>query len=196
MESLAIPGVVSIGSAVPKNCSLGVKYFCIGFTDHVDCRTLPLSVSNIIPSSIIAIEKLGNVDNLDRALAAVTPKSIKGCLVVGAVFAAVAMLLGIYSLCSPALHRLGFTSLPLILRVSTHLRSICSVVCLIPILVLTVILYGLRLKVKLPMELALETGEASKQILAALTCAIFMGISIIVGWTLDCHMGDLSWSTL
>lgn len=61
---------------------------------------------------------------------------------------------------------------------------------------LTAILYGLRLKAKLPMELALETGEASKQILAALICALFMGISIILGWALDRYIGDSSWTIL
>jgi hypothetical protein len=129
-------------------------------------------------------------------LAKATPKSITGCLIMGAVFAALTMFLGICSLCSLALHRPGFTFLPSILRATTLLRSVCSLVCFIPLLVLTVILYGLQLKVKLPVELVLETGEASKQILAALTCAIFMGILIIVGWSLDRYMGDLSWSTI
>lgn len=105
----------AIGSTVPKNCLLGVKYFCISFTDHVDYRALLLNLLNIILSSIITIEKLGNIDNLDQVLVAVTPKSIKGCLVIGAVFAALVILLGIYTLYSLVLRRLGFTSFPLIL---------------------------------------------------------------------------------
>ena len=182
----------AIGSIVPNNCSLGVKYFCIGFTDHVNCSALPLNVSDIIPSS--AIHKLSSVEDLDQALAKATPKSIKKCLIIGAVFASLAMFLGISSLCSLVLQVPGFTSVPSILLVSARLRSVCSLVCFIPILVLTVILYGL--KAKLPAELVLETGEASKQILAALSCAIFMGLSIIVGWSLDRYMGDLSWTAI
>jgi hypothetical protein len=55
-------------------------------------------------------------------------------------------------------------------------------ICCIPLLFLTVILYGSRLKAKLPMEITLETSEASRQVLAALIFAVLMGTSIIFGY--------------
>ena len=68
--------------------------------------------------------------------------------------------------------------MPSILLVSVYLRSVYSLVYFIPILVLIVILY--RLKAKLLVELVLETGKASKQILATFSYTIFIGLSIIV----------------
>jgi hypothetical protein len=64
-------------------------------------------------------------------------------------------------------------------------------ICCIPLLALTVILYGLRLKAKLPMEITLETGEASRQVLAALIFAVLMGASSMFGWLLDRYIGIL-----
>jgi MFS family permease len=170
---------------VPNNCSLGVEYFCIGFPDSIDCRTLPLNISNIIPSSLATIEQLNSIEGLDRALAEVTPRSIKGCLIIGAICAA----LGIIQGCYLAAHGFELISFPS-LGILTLIRFICSLICCIPILALTVILYGPQLKAK---ELTLERGEASSQVLAALSCATFMIISIVVGWLLDRYNGVLSW---
>jgi hypothetical protein len=171
----------AVGSVIPQNCSLGIEYFCIGFTDRLDCGALPLTLSNIMPSS-------SGVQNLDRSLAEVTPRSIRGCLVTGAVFTTLAMF---FSICSLSTHRVGLVSFQWILGRSTHLRSICSLICCIPLLALTVILYGLQLMAKLPMEVTLETGEASRQVLAALIFAVLMGVSTIFGWLLDRHSGIL-----
>lgn len=172
----------AVDSAVPKNCSLGVKYFCVGFSDRIDCSSLPFNASNIVPSSVTAVGNWPDVENLDRALANLTPRGIKACLIISAVFAALALVLGISSIWSPWAGRLGLISIPWTLGVSTHLCSACSVICCIPVLVLTVMLYGLRLKVKLPAGITLETGQASNQVLAALICALSMGISVIAGW--------------
>jgi hypothetical protein len=139
-----------------------------------------------MPSSISAVEESSGVENLDRALAEVTPRSIRGCVVAGAVFATLAIF---FSICSLSPHRVGLVSFQWILGNSAHLRSICSMICCTPLLALTVILYGLRLKAKLPMEITLETGEASRQVLAALIFAVLMGASPILGWLLDRYIG-------
>jgi hypothetical protein len=49
----------------------------------------------------------------------------------------------------------------------------------------------ISVKAKLPEEIVVETGEESNQVLAALTCGIFIGISIIVGWLLDRYGGGI-----
>jgi len=162
----------AIGSIVPQNCSLGMKYFCIGFTDSVDCRALPLTLSSIIPSSITAIE---NSSGLDQALSQVTPQRIKDCLVAGAIFAGLATALLNCSLVFWA----GGIFFPLVLS------GMCSVICFILLLVPTIILYGLCLKAKLPKEISLETGEATHQILASLIFAQLLGASVVFRWLLD-----------
>jgi hypothetical protein len=40
------------------------------------------------------------------------------------------------------------------------------------------------------MEITLKTGEASRQVLAALIFAVLMGASSIFGWLLDRYIGD------
>lgn len=177
-----------ISSPPPKNCSLGVKYACVGFDDHLDCFALPLNISSVMPSPVSAIENFSSVKELDQKLARVSTKSVRACFTVGAVFAAMAMQLGI---CSVA-QRLGYISSPSISRLSTHLSAVCSVICAVPIIVLTAILYGIRLKAETPMEIVLAIGEASKQILAALVYAVLMDISILAGWYLGRIMGDES----
>ena len=176
VSSTIISIETTIGSIIPNNCSLGIKYFCISFTDYINCSALLLNISDIILSS--AIYKLSSIKNLDQALVKAIPKSIKECLIIGTVFTSLVIFLGISSLYSLVLQVLGFTSVPSILLVSVYLYSIYSLVYFIPILVLIVILY--RLKAKLLVELVLETGEANKQILAALSYTIFIGFSIIV----------------
>jgi hypothetical protein len=183
---------------VPGIVSIGVEYFCMSFTDHFDYRALPLTLSNIMSSSATAMEKSSYIQSLDRALAEVTPRSIKGCLVTGAIFATLAIF---FSICSLLAHPVGLVSVNWILGSSTHLRSICSIICCIPLLFLTVILYGSRLKAKLPIEITLETSEASRQVLAALIFAVLMGSSIIFGYmqVAQGKYGDvekLSWRAL
>lgn len=48
-----------------------------------------------------ALEQLGNVNDLDQALAEVNPRSIKGCLIMGAVFAILAIFASIVLMSSP-----------------------------------------------------------------------------------------------
>lgn len=68
-----------------------------------------------------------------------------------------------------------------------RLRAIFSAICFIPILALTRVLLGVLPNAKLPKGITVERGKASNQVLAAFICAIFMDISIIIGWLLDRH---------
>ena len=169
--------------SIPKNCSLGVKKFCIGFADHIDCHELPLNVSKIVPSSITAVGP-SNFEALDRVLAVVNPGSIIGCLALGLFFAILAIFPDVISICSPLAHQLGLISLPWIPEILAPFRAVCSAICCIPILALAIILFLIK-PLDLPKGITIETGEASNQVLAASTCAIFMSVSITVGWLLD-----------
>ena len=173
-------------SGIPKNCTLGVKEFCIGFIDHINCAALPLKVSNIIPSSVTAIEPI-NLDALDQVLAAVNSRSITGCLALGLCFAILAIFPDIISICSVLAYHLGLISSFWMPGILAPLRAVCSAICCIPLLVLLIILF-LWKPVGIPKEVTIEAGEASSQVVAASTCAIFMGVSIIVGWLLDHQM--------
>jgi len=38
----------AIKELIPKNCLLGTKQFCVGFTYNITCNNLPLTLSNIV----------------------------------------------------------------------------------------------------------------------------------------------------
>lgn len=110
--STAVTSVESaIGSVLPKNCSLGTDYFCLGLTDHIDCNELPLNISSILPSSLLAIEPFNELGELDRALLEITPENLKACLIISAVFAGIAIVALTATTFFP---RLGFIFLPLV----------------------------------------------------------------------------------
>jgi len=175
----------AVYSIIPKNCSLGVKYFCVGFTDRIDCKGLPLNLSNIIPSSVPTIGQPSALASLDRALLVMNPRSITSSLIMGFCFAAFLICLDVICICFLWACQSGlipFYSLP---QIAAYARMLFSVLCCIPLIVLTAVLYGILSKSKsmdLPREIAVQAGEASTHVLAALACAIFMGIFTIIGW--------------
>jgi hypothetical protein len=184
--SAAVTSVESaIGSAMPKNCSLGTDYFCLGLPEHINCKELPLNVSSILPSSLLAIEPFNKLGELDRALLKITPRNLKACLIISAVFAGIAIVALAATTFFP---RVGFIFLPLvhklglswILETCTLFRFICSGICSAPLIAIAAILYSIRSRAELPEGISFETGEASRWVLAALICAIFMVISIVV----------------
>jgi hypothetical protein len=110
-------------------------------------------------------------------------RTITGCLALGLTFAILAIFSDIISICSLLAHQLGLISFFWIPEILAPLRAVCSAICCIPILVFVIILF-LWKSVDLPNGVTIETCEASSQVVAASTCAIFMGISITVGWLL------------
>ena len=55
ISSIIIVIKSTISSYIPKNYSLGITHFCVGFTDHIDYQELLLRLLNIIPSSVLVI---------------------------------------------------------------------------------------------------------------------------------------------
>ena len=190
--SSAITAVESaIGSHIPKNCSLSITHFCVGFTDHIDYQELPLRLLNIIPSSVLAIRQ-PSLANLDRALAVVGPRSITSGLVIVLCFAALSIGLDILCICFLLLDQLGIMPFNRMLRIAALVRGLCSAICCIPLISFTIILHGILSKsTDLPKEISVEAGEASRQVLVALTCAIFIGIFTLARWLLSRYDEDV-----
>jgi hypothetical protein len=174
---------------VPENCTLGTDYFCLRLADRVDCKELPLKILSVIPSSLLGINPFNGLSDLDQALLEVTPRNLKVCLGISAAFAGIAIVTlaamtlfpSVQFIFLPVVHKLG---LSWVLEISTLFRFICSGLCSAPLIAITVILYGLRARAKLPKEVSLETGAASRWVLAALTCAIVMIFSVAIEWAL------------
>jgi hypothetical protein len=77
-------------------------------------------------------------------------------------------------------------------RIAALVRGLCSAICCIPLISLTIILHGILSKsTDLPKGISVEAGEASGQVLVALTCAIFMGIFTVARWLLSRYDEDV-----
>ena len=85
----------SINNAVSKNCSLGTKNYTIAFNDHVDYRTLPLNLTNVLPEAFTRIlgDQLKKLRAVDNALTQVTSANIRYCLIPGLVLVVILSLI-------------------------------------------------------------------------------------------------------
>ncbi|KAF4637873.1 hypothetical protein G7Y89_g200 [Cudoniella acicularis] len=43
----------AVEAKIPRNCSLGTRQFCVGFSDHTNCTDLSSDISDIIPEAVI-----------------------------------------------------------------------------------------------------------------------------------------------
>jgi hypothetical protein len=84
----AVSKINAIEALIPRNCSLGIKQFCIGFSNHTKCNDLPLNISDII---LEAIQKLYQRRSPppEEIMAKVTPTTIQGSFIFGLGFLAV-----------------------------------------------------------------------------------------------------------
>ena len=85
----AIPG--AIDTIVPRNCSIGISQFCIGFAHTISCSPLPPTISDIIPSEMRNMrgQELKNIENFDTTfpttLTRVTPTTLQNAWIAGLV---------------------------------------------------------------------------------------------------------------
>lgn len=184
-----VPSVVSsaittvgsaVGAALPKNCSLGTKHFCVGFGDHIDCEDLPLNVSNILLRA--STYQLSSLQAIDEALARITLTNVENCLILGLTFAILAFLAGIVFVVSMWSPQLCFVCQFSSFRIPMFglIRVLCSLGCCVSLLVPSIFLQILLLRTKsLPLEMLVEKGPVSGQCLGALFCAAVMALVAI-----------------
>jgi hypothetical protein len=82
----------AVSEVTPRNCTVGTKYACLGFTSGVSCRPLPLEISQVVPD-------VRNLAGLEERLKFVTAFSMEGCLIIGFAFVTIALILDVLSLC-------------------------------------------------------------------------------------------------
>ena len=86
----------NLGSVVPQNCSVGSRYFCVGFPSSLNCSKLPLNISGLVADAIPALNNAhleSDLATLDQQLKYVTPGLIEGPLVLGVVSAVIVLAL-------------------------------------------------------------------------------------------------------
>ena len=188
----AIPGAISqaqsaantlattipdaIEALVPRNCSLGTKQFCVGFTHNNTCDDLPLTLSNIVSEDVKSFlgDQLDDLQSLEGISKKLTSAYIQDCLIVGLMLMLILItvffcsIFGRFFCIAAILLKLSVRS-----RVIIHL--VLGIVCCIPLFIPATVLYIFQSKTKeLPSEIEVKKGEASGLCLGALCCAIVM----------------------
>lgn len=175
----------AVNALIPKNCTLGTEYLCVGFSDHVLNFTLPLNVSDPLSGvlSDFPVSPTQNLQHLnqslqtlERTLSTITSQNFKIYFVVGLVFVICALGLGILFVCplwtcsTWTLH--GF-NMPLVLM----LKVLFSVFCCITFLIPTVILYVVVSNVH-RMPFKVESGDVNVLCFLAF---VFAGVAVMKG---------------
>jgi hypothetical protein len=145
-----------VSAVIPKNCTLGTEYYCVGFGDHAKCKGLPLQVSGVLAAAFTG-DQAQSLHPLDRALARIIFRSIEGCLTFG-------FILQFWHLFWASLFG---SPIPLL----TSLRVGCSVLCRVPLFIPTIILYVALSKTKV-LTFKVERGDVSGHCLGAFCSAI------------------------
>jgi hypothetical protein len=170
-SSIETAGSDAIKSLIPRNCSLGTKQFCVGFSTHTKCNDLPLNISDIIPEDIVNFvgDEIQALQPLEGIMAKVTPGNIQDLLVLGCFV--MAFLLGF--LISGLL-----TSVKKILRLGFCL--VFGLLCFISFLIPTYFLYLVQSKIQdLGSSIEVEKGNVANLCVGALCCAAFMVLTVI-----------------
>jgi hypothetical protein len=164
----------AIKALIPRNCSLGTKQFCVGFSTHTKCNDLPLNISDIIPEDIVNFvgDEIQALQSLEGLMAIVTPMNIQHLLILGLGLILVMAVL------------FGFLISGLLAFVKFFLRlGFCLVfglLCFVSFLVPTVTLYHVQSKIQdLGSSIEVEKGNVANLCVGALCCAAFMVLAVI-----------------
>lgn len=89
--SSAINTIQNDISIIPRNSTLGIKHFCLGYVNHVACRRSPLNLSEILSQTLVAsnVSQGYRIDTFDQTLKYVSLGSLEGPIIVGVISAAI-----------------------------------------------------------------------------------------------------------
>lgn len=84
----AVSSISNVNARLPINCSVGVREYCIGYSQNISCHTLPLNLSSLIPNDAIVYlkDQMNELRALDTALQIISPAYLQRPLSVGLVF--------------------------------------------------------------------------------------------------------------
>lgn len=192
----AVPSAVSsainavetaVNSLIPKNCTLGTDYLCVGFIDKNPCPPLPLDDSNPISGALSNLSSLPteqlqslqpliqSLADLDSTISAVTSQNFKIYFVFGLTSAILAIIFGVLFLCSIWLEplRVAYPVFGFAIPVVAVLRAFFSFVCFLAFSIPSIFLWILLSKSsKLPFEV--EQGEVRDFCVGAFILATIM----------------------
>lgn len=152
----------NVANIVPKNCSLGTKHFCVGFSNHVNCINLPLNVS-ALPD---AVKHALQMPALDQVIKGITSRNyIQSFLIAGLAFTPILGFLLVILILKPMLIFWGLVIL----------HVLCGLTIFVSFLAASIISRVLLSKAQhLPLGIGVEKGEVSGHCSWTLGCAVIM----------------------
>lgn len=174
----------SIKEIIPRNLSLGTRQLCIGFFDSIDCKGLPLNLSDVLPDSVEDLPSpfktivQDSVDSLQPIATALTNITyIRVSLIVGLVLVCLFAILFIASTLGKILCIVGIV-FELGLRSKIIVHTVLGLICCVPVAAATAILILFREKVNaLPSWIQVEHGEVGSICIGALSFAAALTIT-------------------
>ncbi|KAH0547705.1 hypothetical protein FGG08_000194 [Glutinoglossum americanum] len=176
----AIPNTDTIEDLTPRNFSLGTKQFRIGFSNHTECKNLPLKIPSAIPEAAAKIlgEQLEELRPEQILTGIITP--IRYCLIRGLMWIVIiAIILTITFASSMFSRRFCFGEVlgrlfcfgGLLARFVICLAS--GLLCLVFFLILAAILHVVleRANYRLPPSIEIHRGEVGRYCWGTVGCA-------------------------
>ena len=147
-----------LNSVIPKNCTLGTRYFCLGYVNHVTCSGLPLNVSDLLSRALPASISYqpDSLESLDQKLKNVSFGAIGGPFILGIISTAILVVALHYPFWKedPTAHP------PQGLHLETVLGGVGSLVCILSFIYPAAILWVLYSKTEhLPFNITPEKGK-------------------------------------
>jgi hypothetical protein len=187
VKSAAISAATSlqgtIKKSIPQNLSLGTYRFCIGFIDTIDCKGLPLNLSDLLPASVEDLPGSftdaikDSMNRLQPAATALTNIAyIRVFLLFGLILLFIFVALVIASTLGRILCIVGIL-IELSRRSKVIIHVIFGLICSAPLAVTAVILLVFKRKADvLPLWVKIDYGEVGELCLGSLCCAIVLTI--------------------
>jgi hypothetical protein len=167
--SSAITAIQSdLSSVIPRNCTLGTTFFCLGYVNNVTRSRLPPHLSDLL--------QLSGLESLEQDLKLVSHGAIEGPLIVGIISTVISVTALQCAFWKESIYAGLFWGLPL----ETVLGGVGNAACSLSFISPTLVLWVLYSKTEhLPFNITVERGTLWSNCIIILCCAGAMTICVV-----------------
>lgn len=177
----------TIDRIIPKNLTLGTSEFCIGFSDTIPCKHLPLNLSELVPDAVDDLpyllqnairDEVNNLQPIATSLTNITYFQV--CLWIGLAAALIIAVVFVASI-SSRLFCIGAIIMNWERRTKIKLLSILGFCCCAPLLFAMAALLVLKTKAaSLPSWVAVEQGGVVNLCIGAFCGGLFLTVVAVI----------------
>lgn len=179
MQTAVSSAIPAIQTDVPRNCTLGSKYFCLGYANNVSCSGLPLNLSELLSQTLPASSssQFRSLHPFDQNLKYVSPGTMEGPLILGIISTVILVTVVQYLFWKgEPISAYVLRDLPLELVLGSMGNSICVISFMLPTTILSILYSKAR---NLPSGIAVEEGRFFSKCVTIFCAAVAMGICVV-----------------